>query len=361
MMTPLAPTAVLAALCALLPPGATSGPPAQIPTAPERDEYAPPQTEWPIEFAFGSGLIPYRGIESLEHMRGRPVFVAYWWMDSVEAGEVLRSMLTRLAPFEEDIEILLCESSERSDLDHQSFLWDIGALSTTAHAFRGDPVPRNWHAFQGFILDETGRVSWWGRLDDPFEEALKESIAMARDEPSATDVGVAKGWKAFFAGDWKKAHKVGSIARKNGLREIERGELPPEGELDLLTQGEILIQAVEGRHLALCDRVERLFAAGRPALAARWLEFLEDRGELPAKRCAKAEKELVDRTRKRDLKESIAADRELEAILAVAAGSLAEGGDLYGQEAALRSFLEAHGEGPLAPRVRALLELIEQP
>ena len=50
-----------------------------------------------------------------------------------------------------------------------------GVYSTSAHTLRSDPVPRNWHPSQGYVLDATGRVVWWGRVEDPFEAAIERA------------------------------------------------------------------------------------------------------------------------------------------------------------------------------------------
>lgn len=360
--------ALLASLAAPLvlfaPPGATeTGSPAlpsaqPIQTAQGADEYAPVQTEFPIDCTFEKPLVPYQGFDSLEEFRGRPVLVLCWYLESVDARLRLTEALERVGERLPDIHVLLCETSKLPSADHDRFLWESGLRSTPVHTCREEVVPRQWHAFQAFVLDATGRVHWWGTFEGDFEGALDRTMESAAARAEYTNSKAQKGWTKFDEGDWKAAHRIGQQVRKKGLKAIEDGDGGVSGELDDFTQGELLSLAVEDAILHAVRRAERLLATGQPAAASDLFEQLEDRGVPGVKRCEDAMDNLKAQLKDRDTKKLVTRDRALNEILARAAGNLEDGGELEAERDALRSLIEENAEDPVAERARSLIELI---
>ena len=353
----LAPLAALFSFSLLGPPGAAEAP--LPPASLQEDEYAPVQTEFPIDHTFEEPLVPYRGFDALEEFRGRPVLVLCWYLESVEARLLLTEALERVGDRLPDIHVLLCETSKLPRADHDRFLWESGLHATPVHTCREEVVPRQWHPFQAFVLDATGRVHWWGTFEGDFEGALDRTIETATARAEYTNSKAIKGWEEFDADDWKTAHRLGQQLRKKGLKSIEDGDAGVAGELDDFTQGELLSLAVEDAVLHGVRRAKRLLGTGRPAAAKDLFELIGDRGVPDVKRCDDAMDDLKVKFRERDTKKLLTRDRALTEILRRAAGTLKSGGALEAERDALQSLIDENPDDLVSERARALVGLLD--
>ena len=329
----------------------------QDPQAPEADEYAPAQTEFDLKHPFSEPLVPYRGFDSLEDFRGRPVLVICWYLESEQAEDLLKDVVNRVGDRMPQIHTLLCDSSELPRKEHDQFLWNSGLLSTQIHCCREEAVPRNWHEFQAFVIDANGYVQWWGALDGDFESALDRTLESAAARVEYTDSKVQDGWEKFDQGKWSAAHRIGQQVRKKGLRKIDNGEPSVRGELDQFTQGELLSLAIEEAVLHHAERANRLLSAGQPAAAADLFDFVQDNNPPNVSRCEAALDELETIFNTRSTKKLVARDRTLNEILARAAGSLASGGNFAAEQPALEALIEESENDVVSKRAGELRKL----
>ena len=328
----------------------------------EDDPYRPGQTEFALEHTFERPLLPPRGYESLEDMRGQPVVFVYWWMESVEAAERLQETMAWLEPYLGSVEVLFCEGSRASDAEVERYVWDRGLWNPACSFTREAAVPRKvWHPFHLLLLDADGRVAWWGPLygrEQERAEALEALVAQARIPSDVTDEKLLDAWETFRSGDWSAAQRMAEKARKQGEKEIEKGRTGATGEHSVYHQAGFLMIEIESATKRYADRGLALLERGHPLEAKALLEELQDLDPPETRACELQVERLEEPFEAYTMRALLERAEVLAEIEARAAGDPETGGNLGAQRQDLVTFLDGPDDA-LAERARRLLDLLD--